>query len=69
VPYAAKQAFNTEKSANDGAPREQCHCAVALRNGIAQWHCEARSAEAIPRLTSLRRLVRRGIVSSLRASQ
>ena len=32
-------------------------------------HCEARSAEAIPRLTSRGTLVRRGIASALRASQ
>jgi len=32
-------------------------------------HCEARSAEAIPCLTSVPRLVMQGIASALRASQ
>ena len=35
----------------------------------ATRHCEARNAEAIPRLMSVPRLVRRGIASALRASQ
>jgi hypothetical protein len=42
---------------------------LRLEKPAIPCHCEERSDEAIPRLTSVPRLVRRGIASSLRSSQ